>query len=224
MISAPAAPFKRFRARPIAGPCSAVHNGTMPQNITCPACGAALRVREELAGKRVKCPKCAGAVSVPKPVDAPVAADPLPPLAEEVTVSPIAEGQAVSVRPTARPSRRCPACGEPNPQSARRCRHCREWLENDEPEERPKRRKSTFQPCPRCGARGAKRVNWTIWGSFYGPALFNHVRCPECGHAYNGRTGGSNLLPAIILVTIPTILIAAIVVFVILILKSRGVL
>jgi hypothetical protein len=54
-------------------------------------------------------------------------------------------------------------------------------------------------------------VTWTIWGSFYGPALFNHVRCPECRYAYNGRSGRSNLVPAIFFVTIPAILIAAIV-------------
>jgi hypothetical protein len=54
-------------------------------------------------------------------------------------------------------------------------------------------------------------VAWTIWGSFYGPALFTHVRCPECDYGYNGQTGRSNIVPAIIFVTIPAILIAAVV-------------
>ena len=64
-----------------------------------------------------------------------------------------------------------------------------------------------YVPCPRCGARGATRVLWTPWGSFYGPALFTHVRCPNCAYAYNGNTGRSNLLPAIFFVTIPLILL-----------------
>ena len=73
-----------------------------------------------------------------------------------------------------------------------------------------------FQPCPRCGAEGAKRVLFTPWGSFYGPALFHHVRCPECRYAYNGRSGGSNLIPAILFVAIPAVLMAAIIVFIVL--------
>ena len=58
-------------------------------------------------------------------------------------------------------------------------------------------------PCPKCGAEGAKRVKYTFWGSFYGPRIFSHVRCPECGATYNGKTGGSNIIPAIGCVTLP---------------------
>jgi hypothetical protein len=50
-------------------------------------------------------------------------------------------------------------------------------------------------------------VTWTFWGSFYGPALLTHVRCRECGGTYNGRTGGSNLIPAILFVTVALVLI-----------------
>jgi endogenous inhibitor of DNA gyrase (YacG/DUF329 family) len=71
-----------------------------------------------------------------------------------------------------------------------------------------------FKPCPRCGAEGARRVLFTFWGSFYGTALFNHVRCPECQYAYNGRTGRSNLIPAIIFVTIPLLIIAGLLSFI----------
>jgi DNA-directed RNA polymerase subunit M/transcription elongation factor TFIIS len=78
-------------------------------------------------------------------------------------------------------------------------------------EDAPPLKRGVFKPCPRCGAEGAKRVLFTPWGSFYGPALFNHVRCPECHHAYNGRSGGSNLIPAILFVAIPLVLIAAII-------------
>ncbi|HVS40544.1 MAG TPA: hypothetical protein VMS17_33620 [Gemmataceae bacterium] len=72
-------------------------------------------------------------------------------------------------------------------------------------------RKSRFEPCPRCGAEDPKRVMYTFWGSFYVPPLVNHVRCRKCKYAYNGRTGGSNLLIAIICVTIPLLLIAGII-------------
>jgi hypothetical protein len=93
-------------------------------------------------------------------------------------------------------------------------------VEDDLNEDLPPQRK-TFKPCPRCGAEGARRVLWTPWGSFYGPALFNHVRCPECSLAYNGRTGGSNLIPAIIFVTIPLLLMAGIVGFVAMMILGR---
>jgi predicted RNA-binding Zn-ribbon protein involved in translation (DUF1610 family) len=64
---------------------------------------------------------------------------------------------------------------------------------------------SKYKPCPQCGASGAERVRWTPWGSFFGPKMFTHVRCPDCGYAYNGRTGGSNLIPAILMVLIPLV-------------------
>jgi DNA-directed RNA polymerase subunit M/transcription elongation factor TFIIS len=80
-------------------------------------------------------------------------------------------------------------------------------------EDAPPPKGGAFKPCPRCGAEGAKRVLFTPWGSFYGPALFNHVRCPECRYAYNGRSGGSNLIPAVLFVVIPLLLMAAIIVY-----------
>jgi predicted Zn finger-like uncharacterized protein len=209
----------------------------MPQIIKCPSCGAPLRVREELAGKKVKCPKCAHLVAVPAaaapppaPVEA-VSAGP-PPLSdpgqaravtEEATVIPVDDDEPAEVQPTRRPRGViCPACGERNSPEARRCRACKEPLDYEE-EDRPRRRSETsYKPCPRCGARGASPVVWTLWGSFYGPALFTHVRCPECGYAYNGRTGRSNLIPAIFFVAIPAILIAAIVGFVVFMIIKSG--
>jgi serine/threonine-protein kinase len=63
--------------------------------------------------------------------------------------------------------------------------------------------KTNYKPCPQCGATHAAKVRWTVWGSFYGPPLFTHVRCPECSCCYNGKTGRSNMIPAILFVTVP---------------------
>ncbi len=86
--------------------------------------------------------------------------------------------------------------------------------EDEQDDETSVRLRSKYKPCPRCGESGATRVIWTPWGSFYGPALFTHVRCADCGYKYNGRSGRSNLIPAIVFVTIPAALIAAILGFV----------
>ncbi len=146
----------------------------MTTSIRCPACQSTLRVRPELAGKRVKCPKCGKPVEVPQE--------------EEELVEVVAVEE--------------------------------EELEEEE-EERPESKPSKYKPCPRCGAKGARKVKWTPWGSFYGPAMFTHVRCPECEYAYNGRTGGSNLIPAILFVAVPLIGILALIGFIIYIVVIR---
>ena len=83
----------------------------------------------------------------------------------------------------------CPYCNRPIKLDARKCPHCKRWVD-DEEDDAP--RGPDYAPCPQCGARGAKRILWTFWGSFYGPALMSHVRCPECRTAYNGKSGKSN--------------------------------
>jgi predicted RNA-binding Zn-ribbon protein involved in translation (DUF1610 family) len=165
--------------------------------IKCPACQTPLRVREEYAGKKMKCPKCQGPVPVPGTAAGEHVQTPRP--AARVKTE---EEEPVVLEPSETVD--CPECGKANRATARVCRFCRAPLEEeDEQEEERLRRRSKFKPCPNCGAYGAKRVVWTPWGSFYGPALFTHVRCPECGQGYNGKTGGSNLIPAIIFVTVP---------------------
>jgi predicted Zn finger-like uncharacterized protein len=161
----------------------------MAEPVTCPGCQARIKVRDEHAGKRVKCPKCGGAVPVPAFDDE----DDAP------------ERAAVTAAP---PGRR----GE-----GPRMGGVRKAMRTDpeaEPDEDAPVRKKGFVPCPRCGAEDPKKVKWTPWGSFYGPAMFHHVRCRECGYRYNGRSGRSNLIPAIICITIPTVLIAGIVGFI----------
>jgi DNA-directed RNA polymerase subunit RPC12/RpoP len=143
---------------------------------------------------------------------------------------PPAQAQAVTSVPTAATSdavaqveptvdslrekrkRKCPHCGDRIDRDATRCPTCRRKITARD-EQEVEEADEEWVPCPQCGAKGAERVIWTFWGSFYGPALFSHVRCPECNSTYNGRSGRSNLLPAIIFVSIPLLLIAAIIFF-----------
>lgn len=190
----------------------------MNATMNCPGCQTQLRLREDMAGKKIKCPRCARIIAIPagneetlEEVTEPEA---------RITQEPIAKAQT---KPT--PTRRCPECGQRIPADARKCRHCKAELDDEEDEEeqegRPRTR-SRYKPCPRCGARGATRVMFTFWGSFYGPALFTHVRCPECGYAYNGRSGRSNLLPAIFFVTIPLLLICGLIALIIWFFYKQG--
>ena len=185
----------------------------MPLNITCPGCRANLRVREEYAGQQMKCPRCGGSVAV----------NPAEPVMVEPVQDVVAAGPSPAA-PPADPTRPCPACRRDILRSARKCRYCGTGL--DEPDgdyEDDDDRPRPYKPCPRCGSPEAERVVFTFWGSFYGPALLTHVRCPECGYAYNGRTGRSNLLPAILFVAVPLILIVAILTgLAVLVVKSMG--
>jgi DNA-directed RNA polymerase subunit M/transcription elongation factor TFIIS len=162
----------------------------------CPGCSAPLQLRDENAGKNIKCPRCGHIFRVPSQS---VARDPDPEPAPSAAA--VVEEEDVPLLEPARARRRD------------RDRDEDDRDEDDRPlaRKRREREESEYQPCPRCDAEGAERVTWTPWGSFYGPALFSHVRCPECGYAYNGKTGGSNLIPAIVFVTIPLLLIVGII-------------
>jgi hypothetical protein len=35
-------------------------------------------------------------------------------------------------------------------------------------------------------------MSFTWWGGVIGPKVLTHVKCPRCGHAYNGKTGRDN--------------------------------
>jgi DNA-directed RNA polymerase subunit RPC12/RpoP len=149
----------------------------MPKQMNCPGCQTPLRLRDDLAGKKIKCPRCSKVILVPE---------------VEVTVLEEVPDDSITDEPPAR---------KKGKKSAR--------LEIER-EDGSEVGRSKYKPCPRCGEEGAKRVKWTPWGSFYGPALLTHVRCPGCGYAYNGKTGGSNLIFAIIFVTIPMLVILGI--------------
>lgn len=197
----------------------------MPISLSCAGCNTTLKVPDAFAGKKVKCPKCQAAMVVPAPVDdlAPVEVMPEDRVRDE---------------PRKKPERREDDDDRPRPEGVRQGRD-RDRDDDDRPrrrdddrprrrdrdddDDRPVRKKASWKPCPKCEAPEPKRVLWTPWGSFYGPAMFNHVRCQECGYAYNGKTGGSNLVPAIIMVAIPLVLILGIVGFVgYLVLTSMG--
>src|SRR4051794_4199441 len=66
----------------------------MPVTLTCSGCNSSLRVRDDLAGKKVKCPRCAHLILVPA-------------REEDVTevLNPPDEGIA-EVKPSARPRKR----------------------------------------------------------------------------------------------------------------------
>jgi hypothetical protein len=81
---------------------------------------------------------------------------------------------------------------EPRPRRRRR-----DWEDDYDDEPRPRRRRRSGQgayaDCPNCGCPGyAERVSFTWWGGFLGPAMLTYVRCNECGHCYNGKTGNDN--------------------------------
>ncbi|MFO0925610.1 MAG: hypothetical protein U0736_01040 [Gemmataceae bacterium] len=188
----------------------------MPISLTCTGCKTKLKVRDDLAGRKVKCPRCAGVLVVPaaKPKEEEVA--PVELVEERVTEAPAGKGRKGAIRrgddDEPRGGRHRGGIKTDGRPSRKRGR-----LDDDDSDER-----SQWKPCPKCKARGAKRVLWTPWGSFYGPALFHHVRCPACGYKYNGRTGRSNLVPAVIFVTVAVVGIVGILVGLFVMLHMRG--
>jgi predicted Zn finger-like uncharacterized protein len=180
----------------------------MPVTLSCPECQSRLRVRDDLAGKKVKCPRCAHLVLVPpREDDATEVLNAGQVDIAEVKPLPARSGKTTRRQPPPRKDDHHDRVMASKPRPKKR-RH--EEEDEDEQEEEGDDRFAKYKACPRCGAVGAKRVLWTFWGSFYGPAMFTHVRCPDCGYAYNGRTGGSNLIWAIIFVAVPLLGILAI--------------
>jgi len=51
---------------------------------------------------------------------------------------------------------------------------------------------TTYAPCPQCHGITANPVKFTWWGGLLGPKLLSHVKCAQCGNAYNGKSGKSN--------------------------------
>jgi hypothetical protein len=200
----------------------------MANKIPCPTCKVSLQLSDGLAGKKVKCPKCGNAFLVPKPPEEEEATE-VDPIDDEDEVEGVDEVEEAPRRKGKAQHAEEEDEEEEAPRRKSKSRRVEEEEEEEE-EERPARKnkrqkakegKSRWEPCPRCGDERARRVLWTFWGSFYGPAIFSHVQCQECGTTYNGRTGRSNLIPAIICFTIPLVLIMGLIGFILYILRLR---
>lgn len=182
----------------------------MPFLTTCPGCKTELRIREEYVGKKLKCPRCSEVLTVPAAKAEPVVEQVFDAQVIDPPASPVAiPAELVEVEAVGPRRRVCPRCSEPLRMDDDRCPRCRLRLNEDSSRES---NLPHYRPCPRCGGEEPTRITWTPWGSFYGPALFNHVRCRECGYGYNGLNGRSNLIPAIFFVVVPAILIVAIII------------
>jgi hypothetical protein len=180
--------------------------------LKCPGCQSPLRIREEYAGKQLKCPRCTHVMSVPS--EAPAGAEAVP---HAAAPPPARLREDIQPRDRKKPPPLPPddafGEGEPPPPPARVLprRDEEDDRDDDRDDDRGRRRdRVAYRPCPRCSCPDVSRVVWTFWGSFYGPAMFHHVRCRDCGYTYNGKTGRSNVIPAIFFVTIPALLIAVI--------------
>lgn len=49
-----------------------------------------------------------------------------------------------------------------------------------------------YVACPSCQSANVKRMSFTWWGGAIGPRILHHVKCGDCSHTYNGRSGQSN--------------------------------
>ena len=56
-----------------------------------------------------------------------------------------------------------------------------------------------------------QKVGFTWWGGVLGPKLISHVKCQDCGTAFNGKSGKSNTLP-ITIYCVVTLAIALVVI------------
>ena len=63
-----------------------------------------------------------------------------------------------------------------------------------------------YVPCPNCSSTRASLVGFSWWGGILGPRHLTHVKCPDCGTAYNGKTGQSNTVGIIIYLMVGTVL------------------
>jgi hypothetical protein len=198
--------------------------------LNCPHCATAINAADEHAGKKVRCPACKGVLAVPGaagPAPSPQAVR--PPAAASRTTRPVRPEPAGPPAITPAPPDR------PYPAPRRRPTQADEEVvelepvgeEEEEEPDRPRRRRRSRGPrtryadCPECGAPGdAERVSFTWWGGMLGPAMFNHVRCNECGTAYNGRTGNYNTT-AITIYTLVSLGLTAVIVALFIVLQFR---
>jgi hypothetical protein len=77
-----------------------------------------------------------------------------------------------------------------------------------------------YAPCPNCSGTRARQVSFTWWGGLLGPSLLTHVKCEDCGTAYNGKTGRSNT-PGIIVYSVVAGGLALVLLFLVLLLMAK---
>lgn len=66
-----------------------------------------------------------------------------------------------------------------------------------------------YKPCPKCSGIHLFKVRGTAWEGQLGPKAFKLVRCGNCRTVYNGKTGGTDIVPRILLQAAIVVMLAA---------------
>jgi len=177
----------------------------MVLTINCPECKSPLKVKEEHAGKKMKCPKCSKVVPIPAPET------------NKEEEAEVIEDVAVVEEKPPEPENLF-SFDEEAPKGSKKGASGKKADDKGA----AKKKKGKYLPCPECGGVEAKRIKWTYWGGFWGPKMFTHVRCVDCGCPFNGKTGDTNLVPIISFSVIQVILVVAPVVGLVLLLRWKG--
>jgi hypothetical protein len=191
----------------------------------CPHCQKDIATADEHAGKKARCPGCKEIVVVPSRPPASKGTPPAPRRPSEGSggkAPPRTSPSSSSIRDRPAPSAksRPPRRKEDDETDFEVVEEDEELFEPEvieededdiEEEERPRPRKrrrrrrprGEYADCPACGEPGnATRIRYTLWGGLIGPAMLCHVRCENCGTAYNGQTGNYNTVGIIIYLSI----------------------
>ena len=76
-------------------------------------------------------------------------------------------------------------------------------------------------PCPQCGGTNAEKVRFTWWGGVLGPKILKHVKCTQCGKAYNGKSGKDNTMGIVVYSAVVAVVIFG---FVVVLFAALGIL
>ena len=73
---------------------------------------------------------------------------------------------------------------------------------------------SPYVPCPRCHMPSPQAVKFTWWGGMLGPKMLSHVKCQQCGLAYNGKSGQSNTTGIVIYAVVVNVIVFGIIILI----------
>lgn len=73
---------------------------------------------------------------------------------------------------------------------------------------------SPYVPCPQCRTPGPQPVKFTWWGGMLGPKMLSHVKCQQCGLAYNGKSGQSNTTGIVIYAVVINVVVLGIIILI----------